>query len=350
MKKNNFKTGLIVAAAVLALSGCGNRTSEITVTDFPAETKSRLEDDAKLVLGEYKGLSHTIVRAEVTEEDIQAELQKMAEKYPPRLTYRAAKLGDTANIDYEGTKDGIAFPGGTAYAHDLDLGAGIFIDGFEEGVVGMLPGEEKDLNLTFPDDYFNTDLAGQDVVFHVKLNYVTNQEELAIDDGLAQRISYRKDDTLENLRSQISEELAIDAEAVYYLDSAGELLEQAVANSEVTVDPEAAEERIDELVGEYKAQAVVYGMDYKEYLSVFMNTTPEQVKIDAVDSLKEEMVLNEILKVEHLEASDEQKNMVAKINGCRDTEQLIFRYGEEQVEKMYGMYAGVYYLIEHAAE
>ena len=91
-------------------------------------------------------------------------------------------------------------------------------------------------------------------------------------------------------------------------------------------------------------------MDYKTFLASFMNTTPEQAEADVVESIKEEMVMNEIIRVENIQATEEQKAMVARINGCDDTAHLEERYGKEQAEKMYGMYAGTYFLIENAAK
>lgn len=355
MKKNLMKTGLAVAAAMVVMTGCGDSNTAGTASTTAAEqtaavADSKLTDEAFLELGEYKGLTHTKVREEVTDGGVEAQIHSLAIKYPPEITDRAAKAGDTANIDYEGKQDGVAFSGGTAYSYDLELGSGTFIAGFEEGVIGMMPGEEKDLNLTFPEDYHNEELAGVDVVFHVKLNHVTNPEFIEINDELAQRVNYDKSATLEQLREETREKMLIKAEVYYYLESAAELLEQVVANSTITVDPDASEALIDETRAQYTAQAALYGMDYKSFLSIFMNTTPEQVEIDLVNSLKEEMVMNEIIKMENIQATDEQKEMIAKINGCTDTAQLVDRYGEEQAEKMYGMYAGTYFLIENAAK
>ena len=351
-KRNLIKTGLAVAAAVVMMTGCGDSsTTEPTETTTAALAETEAAADGAVAeLGEYKGLTLTVKRDEVEDSEVEEQIQSLAVQYPPEITDRAAKVGDTANIDYEGTKDGVSFAGGTAYAHDLELGSGTFIPGFEDGIVGMMPGEEKDLKLTFPEDYYNEDLAGEEVNFHVILNHVTNPEEIEIDDDLAKRVNYDKDATLDQLRDEIRGKLQINAEVHYYLEAAAELLEQVVATSTLTVDPEALETMQDDLEKEYSAQASVYGMTYKEFLSVFMNTTPEQVDIDAENSLKEEMVMNEIIKKENIQATDEQKEMVAKINNCRDVDQLVDRYGEEQAEKMYGMYAGTYFLIEHAVQ
>ena len=112
-------------------------------------SEAELSDEASITLGNYKGLTLTAVREEVTDADIDAELDALRQQYPAVVEGRAAKEGDVANIDYVGTKDGVAFDGGTASGYNLSLGNGGFIDGFEDGVVGMMPGEEKDLNLTF---------------------------------------------------------------------------------------------------------------------------------------------------------------------------------------------------------
>jgi len=358
MKKKLMKTGLAVAAAMVVMTGCGDNgktettaaANGTTAAQTEAAADSKMTDEVVLKLGEYKGLNHTKVRDEVTDGEVEAYIHSLAVKYPPELTDRAAKAGDTANIDYEGKQDGEAFAGGTAYAYDLKLGSGDFIAGFEDAVIGMMPGEEKDIPLTFPEEYHNEELAGEDVVFHVKLNHVTNPEEIAIDDDLAKRVNYDKEATLEQLKAESREKMEINAEVYYYLESAAELLMQVVANSEVTVDPDAAEAMVDEFKAQYTAQAALYGMDYKSFLAAFMSTTPEQAEADVVNSRKEEMVMNEILKLENIQATDAQKEMIAKINGCEDVAQLVERYGEEQAEKMYGMYAGTYFLIENAAK
>ena len=195
---------------------------------------TELTDEASLELGNYKGLTLTAVKAGVTDEDLEAELENLKGQYPAEVTGRAAKLGDVANIDYVGTKDGEAFSGGTAEGFDLALGSGTFIDGFEDGVVGMNVGEEKDLNLTFPENYKSADLAGQEVVFHVTLNAVKNAEETAIDDALAKRAMDDENATLDQLRSQVYGGLENQAESNFFNEAGSELLNQAIENSKVT--------------------------------------------------------------------------------------------------------------------
>ena len=144
----------------------------------------------EVTLGDYKGLE--IEKAEVTVSDaqVEAELNRMAQNVAStEVVEKAAEMGDTANIDFEGFNDGVAFDGGKGEGFDLKLGSGSFIPGFEEQVVGMTAGEEKDLDVTFPADYHAAELAGKAVVFHVKLNKVTVTNVPAIDDEFAKDVS-----------------------------------------------------------------------------------------------------------------------------------------------------------------
>ena len=230
-KRNMMKAGIAMAAAMVLMTGCGNNTAAETTAATTAAVETTVaqeETEGSLVLGEYKGLTHTKVKEEVTTSKVEAKIHALATQYPPRKTDRLAVEGDNANIDYEGKLDGVAFEGGTAYAHDLELGSGTFIEGFEDAVIGMMPGEEKDIPLTFPEDYHNASLAGKDVVFHVKLNYVTNLDEVEINDELAQRVTYKSDATLEQLKADTRNKMEINAEVYYYMESAVELLSQVV--------------------------------------------------------------------------------------------------------------------------
>lgn len=361
MRKNLMKAGLAVAAAVVVMAGCGNSSANSTAaaagngaaaTEAAAETAGAAaavkETTGEVKLGEYKGLTLTVEKEEITGSDVETYIHGLANKYLPEVTDRVAAVGDTANLDYVGTLDGEEFEGGTAYSYDLKLGTGSFVEGFEEQVVGMMPGEEKDIDITFPKDYHNAEMAGKAVVFHVKLNHLTNMEEMAVDDALAQRVTGRSDATLEELREESREKLMLNSEVYYYMGAAAELLEQAVANSDIAVDEELLAATIQESKDQYTAQAMLYGMELKDFLSIMMNTSVEQLEQDLESAMKEELVMNAILEAEGITATDEQKAMVAKINGCEDAEQLIGNYGQEMAEKMFNIYAGTYYLIEHA--
>lgn len=348
--KKWMKTGLLIFAAAMAVSGCnGKEAAEGESSAAETVSEAELSDEASITLGNYKGLTLTAVREEVTDADIDAELDALRQQYPAVVEGRAAKEGDVANIDYVGTKDGVAFDGGTASGYNLSLGNGGFIDGFEDGVVGMMPGEEKDLNLTFPEEYHSAELAGQDVVFHVTLNQLMSPEETAVDDDLAKRALGDDSAVLEDLREQVSASLESQAEANYFNAAGNELLTQVINDSQITADPDAVEQMHQQLLTTYTAYASQYGLELADFLSLFLGTDEEGLKANAETLVKQEMVLDEIIAAEGLSAADEQKDLLAQMNYFTDADEMIATYGEESADELFNMGAAYYYLIENAA-
>lgn len=358
-KKNMMKTGLAVAAAMVVMTGCGNSsTSETTATETTVaaeettayETKSaeELADEAKIVLGEYKGLERTGKKTEITDDYLMSELEYLTTLYPVEVTGRPAKLGDVANIDYVGYDGDVAFDGGTAEGYDLELGSGTFIDGFEDGIVGMEIGEERDLNLTFPEEYHSEDLAGKEVVFHVTLNSLASAEDSKVDDDLAKRVMGDDSATLEMLKEDVYNDLLIEAEYAYYVNVGGEVLNQLVTNSEITCDPDAVEQMHNELKTTYTTQAGLYGISYEEYVSYFFGMTPEDMEAYAEELVKQEMVLEALIEAENLEATDEQKEMLAILNGFDSVEALMEAVPEEDAEKAFRVGAANYFLLDNS--
>lgn len=348
--KKWMKTGLLIFAAAMAVSGCnGKEAAEGESSAAETVSEAELSDEASITLGNYKGLTLTAVREEVTDADIDAELDALRQQYPAVVEGRAAKEGDVANIDYVGTKDGVAFDGGTASGYNLSLGNGGFIDGFEDGVVGMMPGEEKDLNLTFPEEYHSAELAGQDVVFHVTLNQLMSPEETAVDDDLAKRALGDDSAILEDLREQVSASLESQAEANYFNAAGNELLTQVINDSQITADPDAVEQMHQQLLTTYTAYASQYGLELADFLSLFLGTDEEGLKANAETLVKQEMVLDEIIAAEGLSATDEQKDLLAQMNYFTDADEMIATYGEESADELFNMGAAYYYLIENAA-
>ena len=348
--KKWMKTGLLIFAAAMAVSGCnGKEAAEGESSAAETVSEAELSDEASITLGNYKGLTLTAVREEVTDADIDAELDALRQQYPAVVEGRAAKEGDVANIDYVGTKDGVAFDGGTASGYNLSLGNGGFIDGFEDGVVGMMPGEEKDLNLTFPEEYHSAELAGQDVVFHVTLNQLMSPEETAVDDDLAKRALGDDSAVLEDLRAQVSASLESQAEANYFNAAGNELLTQVINDSQITADPDAVDQMHQQLLTTYTAYASQYGLELADFLSLFLGTDEEGFKANAETLVKQEMVLDEIIAAEGLSATDEQKDLLAQMNYFTDADEMIATYGEESADELFNMGAAYYYLIENAA-
>ncbi|MBQ7797055.1 MAG: trigger factor [Lachnospiraceae bacterium] len=358
-KKNVLKTGLAVAAAVVVMAGCGNSTDETTAAATTAaaveettarETKSaeELVDEASIKLADYKGLTRTIAKVEITDDYVESELAYLASLYPVEVTGRPAKLGDVANIDYTGYDGDVAFEGGTAAGYDLTLGSGSFIDGFEDGIVGMEIGEERDLNLTFPEEYHSEDLAGKEVVFHVKLNSLASAEDSKVDDALAQRVMGDESATLELLKEDVRKDLVIQAESEYYISAGAELINQLIEKSEINLDPDAVEEMHNQMVDTYTAQAEMYGFTLEEFLSFFLQMTPESLEEYATEVVKQEMVLDEIVRLENLEITEEQKELMAEMNGFTDAAEMLELLGEESCNNVFGIGAANFYLLENS--
>ena len=361
MRKSVFvKTGLALAAAMVVMTGCGNKETTATTaagaettateetTAFETKSAEELVDEARLKLGEYKGLTRTIEKVVITDEYIEEELKYLASLYPVEVTGRPAKLGDVANIDYVGYDGDVAFPGGTAEGYDLTLGSGSFIDGFEDGIVGMEIGEERDLNPKFPEQYHSEELAGKEVVFHVTLNGLSSAEDSKVDDELAKRVMNDEAATLELLREDVYNDLVIQAESDYYMTAGAEILTQLIEDSEITIDPDAVEQMRHEMVTSYKAQAEMFGFEYEEFLSYFYGMTPEDLEDYATEILKQEMVMEEIVRLENLEISDEQKDLMAKMNGFTDAAEMIEKIGEEGCESVFEVAVANFYLLENS--
>ncbi len=374
-KRELLKASLAVAAAMVVMTGCGNSdtaattagaaettvaSEETTVaseettggseetSDYEPKSAEELVDEAKIVLGDYKELPRTITKTEITEDTVANELAYLALMYLPEITDRPAQLGDVANIDYTGYDGDVAFDGGTATGYDLELGSNTFIDGFEDGIVGMNIGEERDLNLKFPEEYHSEDLAGKEVVFHVKLNKLTNEEDAIVDDALAKRILGDENATLEQLSEDVKADLELQAEYDYYVNAGAEVLTQLVAISEITVDPDAAEQMHYQMTSTYKAQAEMYGFAYEDFLSYFLGMTPEELEMYAESIVKQEMVLNELIAKENLSATDEQKDMIAQMNGFADAKSLLEQIDAEAAESAFNMGAANYFLLENS--
>ena len=260
----------------------------------------------EVTLGEYKGLEVEKNEAVVTDEQVQAELDRMAQNVASTETVeRAAEMGDTANIDYEGFDNGVAFDGGKGENFDLKLGSGSFVPGFEEQVVGMTAGEEKDIDITFPEDY-HADLAGKAVVFHVKLNKVTVTNSPAQDDEFAKDVS--EFDTLDELKADIRAKALENAQK--QIDSAFEqaCVEKAAEN--VTVDMPAAliEAELDNQMDRFGYQLQMSGYSMEQYAQMMggdVSTMRNAFRPAAEKQAKINVTLAKIAEVEAIAVSEE---------------------------------------------
>ena len=274
----------------------------------------------EVTLGQYKGLEIEKTEASVSEEQVNAELDRMAQNVASTETVeRAAEMGDTANIDFEGFENGVAFDGGKGDNFDLKLGSGQFIPGFEEQVVGMSAGEEKDINVTFPENYHSKDLAGKPVVFHVKCNKVTTTNVPALDDEFAKDVS--EFDTLEELKNDIRTKALENAQK--QIDSA---FEQACVDKvceNVTVElPEALiEAELDNQMERFAYQLQMSGYSMEQYAQMMggdLSTMRKAFRPAAEKQAKTNVTLEKLIEVEGLTATEEEINaeyeVIAKQN------------------------------------
>lgn len=261
----------------------------------------------EVTLGDYKGLEIEKAEAEVTDAQVQAELDRMAENVSStEVVERAAQMGDTANIDFEGFENGVPFEGGKGEGHDLKLGSGSFVPGFEEQIVGMSAGEEKDIDITFPEDY-HEELAGKAVVFHVKVNKVSVTNVPAQDDEFAKDVS--EFDTLEELKNDIRTKALENAQK--QIDSAFEnaCIEKVAENAQADIPNALVERELDNQMERFAYQLQMSGMSIDSYAKMMggdISTMRNAFRPSAEKQAKVMVTLEKIIEVEGIAVSDDE--------------------------------------------
>ena len=260
----------------------------------------------EVTLGQYKGLEVEKEDVNVTDEQVQAELDRMAQNVASTETVeRPAKMGDTANIDFEGFDNGVPFEGGKGDNFDLKLGSGQFVPGFEEQIVGMSAGEEKDIDITFPEDY-HKELAGKAVVFHVKLNKVTETIVPEQDDEFAKDVS--EFDTLDELKADIRAKALENAKK--QADSAFEqaAVDKAAENTTVDMPKALVENELDIQMERFGYQLQMSGYSMEQYAKMMggdVSTMRNAFRPAAEKQAKISVTLEKIAEVEGITASVE---------------------------------------------
>ena len=261
----------------------------------------------EVTLGQYKGLEVEKAEAVVTDEQVQAELDRMAQNVASTETVeRAAEMGDTANIDFEGFDNGVAFEGGKGENFDLKLGSGQFVPGFEEQIVGMTAGEEKDIDITFPENY-KADLAGKAVVFHVKLNKVTVTNLPELDDEFAKDVS--EFDTLEELKADIRAKALEAAEKNIASTFENACVEKAAENTTVDMPKALIESELDTQMERFAYQLQMSGYSMEQYAQMMggdVSTMRNAFRPQAEKQAKISVTLEKIVEAEGLTVTDEE--------------------------------------------
>ena len=261
----------------------------------------------EVTLGQYKGLEVEKMAVTVSDAQVAAELDRMAQNVASTETVeRAAEMGDTANIDFEGFDDGVAFDGGKGENFDLKLGSGQFVPGFEEQVVGMTAGEEKDINVTFPEDYA-AELAGKAVVFHVKLNKVAVTNVPALDDEFAKDVS--EFDTLEELKADIRAKAEEQAEKQSQSAFEQAAVDKAAENTTVEMPKALVDAELDTQMERFAYQLQMSGYSMEQYAKMMggdMNSLRNAFRPQAEKQAKITVTLEKIVEAEGITITDEE--------------------------------------------
>ncbi len=261
----------------------------------------------EVTLGQYKGLEIEKAEATVSDEQVKAELDRMLQNVASTETVeKAAEMGDTANIDFEGFDNGVPFDGGKGENFDLKLGSGQFVPGFEEQIVGTTAGEEKDINITFPENY-TAELAGKAVVFHVKLNKVTVTILPELDDEFAKDVS--EFDTLEELKADIRAKALEQAEKQINTAFENACVEKAAENTTVEMPKALIEAELDNQMERFAQQLQMSGYSMEQYAQMMggdLNTMRNAFRPAAEKQAKVNVTLEKIVEVEGLTVTDEE--------------------------------------------
>ena len=258
-------------------------------------------------LGQYKGLEAPRAEVKVMAADVNARLKEMADRNSRLVSVeRAVKKGDTADIDFEGFDNGVPFEGGKGENFDLEIGSGSFVPGFEDQLIGMKAGEEKDIDITFPENY-TPELAGKPVVFHVKVNEVKTKEVPAIDDEFAKDVS--EFDTLKELKADLKKKITEDRKAAAQRAFEDVLMDKVADGIEAVIPQEMVDLQAKQMVENLKQQLASQGIPYEQYVQ-FAGGDEKKILDEAMEpamrQVRMDLAVEAIVKAEGIEATDEE--------------------------------------------
>ncbi len=346
-----MKKKLIGALAALMvvgmMGGCGSENTTV-LKDMDVEKY--------VTIGEYKGLAVTSAVPEITEDDVNAWVDEVYFNSISAdlggVTDRAVEMGDTVSIDYVGKKDDVAFDGGTASGQSLTIGSGRFIDGFEDGLVGVKPGETVDLNLTFPTEYYNADLAGADVVFTVTVNFIMPEEK---QDEIVAAMGVQDVYTVEALYDFGRTYLQAYAEQAYQTTVQNEVVNSFMTGCAFEELPEAIVEKYATITGKsLETTAANAGTDADTYTNYYYNMSKDEyVESYSVRAAEQYLAFQAVANNENLNVSDEELDSAllqsAQQNGFTTIEEFIGDTPKEEYRE-YLMYDKVLqFMVENAA-
>lgn len=364
--KRSLKLGAVCLGMAVLLCACGKGSTESTEaassetetaqSEAVSETVAETEDtnvypyeydvESMVKLGEYKGLTYTETDVSVSDDEVESQINSTltAHATAEQITDRAVEDGDTVNIDFEGKIDGKTFDGGTASGASLTIGSGTFIDGFEDGLIGVKPGDKTTLKLKFPDEYkTNTDLAGKDVTFDVTVNYIKGDDIVPeLDDDFVKGLNIDGVSNVKEYRAYVKSQLQANKESEAEKSKQSELLQQAVDNAEIKEIPEElVTQYATQYIDYYKQYASYFGLELSDFLTQYMNQTEEEFNQSAQDYGKERagymLVVSAIAKAEKVDVDalyDEKVAQYAEQSGYADAATLEKDYSKRYLNQI----------------
>lgn len=280
-----------------------------TLEEDKAEIRFIIVVKPEVTLGEYKGLEYKEEAAEVSDDEVNSELAKLQENFAEIITKEnAVENGDTAVIDFEGFKNDVPFEGGKAEGHNLEIGSNSFIPGFEEQLIGSVAGDEKDIVVTFPEDYHSEDLAGAEVVFKVKVHEVKTKHLPELNDEFAKDVNAPNVETLDDLKALICKDLGENKKVDAENKAMNDLITLVVDGATVDIPQEMIDEETSQLVNDFAQRLQQQGFGLEQFMQMTgqtMENIREQMGKDAENKVKLRLVLEAIANAEKLEATDE---------------------------------------------
>ncbi|MDD6467089.1 MAG: trigger factor [Erysipelotrichaceae bacterium] len=281
------------------------------VTEEEVTLKFQCTVSPEVTLGAYKEVEYDEVKVRVPSSEVKAQMEKIQNDYTELVLKEEGFVeeGNTAVIDFEGFKDGVAFDGGKGENYPLEIGSHTFIPGFEEQLIGMIAGEEKDINVTFPEEYQAKDLAGQPVVFKVKVNEIKTKFVPEMNDDLVKEINIPDVNTVKDLEKMIKKDLKAKKTKEAEEKVMNSLLTSVVDASTVDIPDVMVEDETNNMMEDFKNRLAQQGIDFNMYLSMVQQeeaTIREQMSKDAYNKVKVRLVLAQIAKEEGIEVSDEE--------------------------------------------
>jgi len=274
------------------------------------EVKFVFVTEPKVELGAYTNLKVKKEKVKVTKEEVKDRIDSLLNEYA-ELVEKTGKVenGDIAVINFAGFKDGVAFDGGTAENYSLTIGSNTFIPGFEDGVIGMEIGEEKDINLTFPEDYMSEDLKGKEVVFKVKVNEIKTRQVPELDEEFFADLAMEGVNSKEELEKEITHELEHQKEHELEHEYEEKCLEKAANNMKIDIALELVDDEVEHMYKEFMQRMAMQGITeelYYQYTKSSKEDITSQMRDDATKRIKYRYLLKEVINVEKIEVSDEE--------------------------------------------